>query len=1345
MKLARTTVLLCFFLVFSALNSFAETPQDLYQWKEFLLYGEEKYHCVPEFDNDDNYHCIWPGILNLEINEKKIVFSQKVTLFSDSALILPGNLLHFPVNVKINNIKIPVSTLKEQPVCFPGKGNFKISGEINFDEIPDYINLPDHAGGYRVISKTEKIKFPYSDSKNILWLKKTMSEKDRPKEHIRVNVYRKIRDSIPCEIESVYKINVSGSTRQEIIKTGQIPGQIAFVKSMLPLKIEKNGSFLVQVKPGEYEIYIKNIIPDMPLELGPFNSGYDQEIIVHEKEPGARLSNIENLKSIDPKNTDIPSNWKNLPAYILLPDEKIIFKETLKGVFLQQPELNLEREIWLDFNGKGSTLKDQVSGRVNQRTFIGISDNSEIIPGKISINGKDQIITSKNNLSGIPVNEDNILIEAVSRKDNSSTFFPVAWNLSFSDISGYINIPPAFDLFMVTGAKIKGNHTFLSKWTLLDIFVLCILFISAFKIWNIKWGIIFFICAGAVYHKFYLPPYIWIFLVICSGILNSKQLKKFFFQKSFFRFSFNFIYFSCLLTVFCAAIIFSAQNIKYFVYPSLDTYNQPYRPYAPAGFKQKTITSSDNFLSESDSSLKQRLHTRVKQLDMEIQKPVYQTMKNDYGYTQTGAGIPSWSGKKIRFENALESGIKIYVLKPFAVRIIYLSNVFFLFALLLKLVPFKKIFSGLKPLSASKALLYIIVFSFSVCLPQKTFSQNYPPEHLLKEYKERLLKEKDFDHKLAVIENCILNASAEDKKISLEMIFKISSLRDCAINLPLTGDLEYQQILLDSKEHDYILKSTKKALTLVPKGIHELKIKAISKTQEIDLKFDMLPLKLSFNSKDVMSKGIEDKKFASSIKLFIPSEKNEDKSIKGIEGGLPFPVVERHLFLGREWKIHTVVSRYYSENINKKAEILIPLIKNEKILRETFEIKNNNLEITLMPGTAFWEFESEIPVGQKIEIPSNEGAYQVQKWTIDSDSLNDFQIKGLIPVKYNNHDKTVFVQQPKTSGFIIPKELSPVKGRFFTIDYADICYDISKTRNTLTLNTSIRAGKGLNHKITYDSLRLYPEKISINNIKNQISETNGELSIPLSPGKNEINIVFNEKNKKQGFILPKKISFPLVNFNAESSNISQEIKYQPKSWIIAAFGPRSGPAVLFWGYFAAIIIAAGFLAKFTKSFLKPHQFILLAAGLSLAQPVEILIVFGFFFAIEYRKNLVPEQTSYFNLIQTGIILLLIMSASIIYDSVSSGLLGIPDMQITGNGSYSGTLKWFTDKCDNILPKPFIIMAPINMWKLIIFLWSIWISAFLINKTPYIIDSLKHDGFWKKTRVLGKKNKGNNTH
>jgi hypothetical protein len=80
------------------------------------------------------------------------------------------------------------------------------------------------------------------------------------------------------------------------------------------------------------------------------------------------------------------------------------------------------------------------------------------------------------------------------------------------------------------------------------------------------------------------------------------------------------------------------------------------------------------------------------------------------------------------------------------------------------------------------------------------------------------------------------------------------------------------------------------------------------------------------------------------------------------------------------------------------------------------------------------------------------------------------------------------------------------------------------------------------------------------------------------------------------------------------------------------------------------------------------------------------------------------------------------------------------MQIAGNGSYSGSLKWFSDKSENIIPSAFVILAPINLWKLILFLWSLWISAFLINKTPYIIDSLKHEGFWKKSRFLERKKK-----
>ncbi|MDY0132007.1 MAG: hypothetical protein RBR53_04990 [Desulforegulaceae bacterium] len=1318
----------------------AANPEELYKWKEFLVYGEDKFHCVPEFNDDNKFHCKWPGILKLEIYENKILFSQKINLFTDSYIKLPGNLEIFPVNVQKNNKPIPVSVKNKFPVCFPGKGEFEISGELPFDEIPDFINLPEFSGGYKLDLKTDKISSPYTDLKNILWLKKTLSEKDNEKEHLRVNVFRKIKDSFPCEIESVYKINVSGSSRQEKISTGNIPGQITFVKSPLPLKIGKNGCFYVQVKPGEYEISIKNILPQLPLELGPFNSGYNQEIIALEKEPGVRISNIKNLKTIDPKNTDIPDLWKNLLTFILSPEKKILFEETIRGVLPSQPDLKLEREIWIDFNGKGSTIKDQIKGKLHQRTFIGILDKSEIIPGKISINNQDKIITKKGNLSGICVNEGSFSMESVSRKNNSKNIFPPGWELDFSNISGYINIPPGYEILSVSGAKLSGNHSFISKWTLLDIFVLCILFISAYKIWNIKWGILFFICAGAVYHKFYVPPYIWILLVIFSGILNSNSLKTFFFQKQFFKVSFNLIYFSCLLTVFSAAIVFSAQNIKYFVYPSLDTHLPSYKTYPPEIIQQKQLTPTDNFMRKSSANLKQRLDTRTMAIDREIEKPVYQLI-NDQEFTQTGVGLPLWKNKKIRFENAWDNQMKIYLIPPIGVRAIYLSNIFFLFILLFKLIPFKNIFSKLKPLSKTNtALVFVLGLSLSLVLPEKGFSSQYPPEYLLKEYKQRLLNTKNFEHQLAIIKNCSLNASKSGDKIRLEMIFNIDSTKDCAVYLPQTKDLEYENLYLNSKEQHYILNNKGKTLSFIPKGIHELKVFSVSKKDEIELKFDMVPLKLSFNSEGVSSKGIENRGFSPLIKIFIPKNENEKNTLKGIEGALPFPVVERSLFLGREWKIKTKIKRFYPQNNDKKAEVSINLIENEKILKKTGEIKNNKLEITLLPKVNSWEFESEIPVGQNIEIISEKEMTHLEEWRIDSDSLRDFEVKGLLPVKYNYNNNTVFVLQPGTKGFILPEKLKPIKGRFFTIDKTELIYDLRQTKNTLKINSSIRAGKGFNHKITYDNSKIYPEELIINNIKNQIPELNGELILPLSPGTNEVNIIFKEKNKNQSFFLPQKTNFPEINLNSESTNINQEIKYPSKSWIIGTYGPKKGPAVLFWGYFAGVILVAIFLTKLGKSFLKPHQFILLAAGLSISALLEIIIVFGFFLAIEYRKNLIPAETKFFNLIQTGLVFLLVISAIIIYNAVSSGLLGIPEMQVTGNGSYSGNLKWFSDKADNFIPSVFIILAPINLWRLVLFLWSIWISAFLINKTPYIIDSLKHEGFWKKTKFIRKKNK-----
>jgi len=66
----------------------------------------------------------------------------------------------------------------------------------------------------------------------------------------------------------------------------------------------------------------------------------------------------------------------------------------------------------------------------------------------------------------------------------------------------------------------------------------------------------------------------------------------------------------------------------------------------------------------------------------------------------------------------------------------------------------------------------------------------------------------------------------------------------------------------------------------------------------------------------------------------------------------------------------------------------------------------------------------------------------------------------------------------------------------------------------------------------------------------------------------------------------------------------------------------------------------------------------------------------------------------------------------LYAAVQHGLLGIPDMQIAGNGSSGFILHWTQDRIEDIVPQPWVISVPLSVFRFLMLLWSLCRFYFL---------------------------------
>jgi len=94
----------------------------------------------------------------------------------------------------------------------------------------------------------------------------------------------------------------------------------------------------------------------------------------------------------------------------------------------------------------------------------------------------------------------------------------------------------------------------------------------------------------------------------------------------------------------------------------------------------------------------------------------------------------------------------------------------------------------------------------------------------------------------------------------------------------------------------------------------------------------------------------------------------------------------------------------------------------------------------------------------------------------------------------------------------------------------------------------------------------------------------------------------------------------------------------------------------------------------------------------------------------------------------------IAAITVLATGVSQGLLGHPDMLIAGNGSSSGpsgsTLIWFADRISGPLPRPWVISAPLLVYRLAMLAWSLWLALAVIRWARWIWSCFSERGIWR---------------
>ncbi len=1305
-------------------------PDELKNWVPWVLEGQEEKSCPFEYKNAKNHHCAWPDKLSLNVDHQGGLFSQRWTIYEKSWIALPGSKKHWPQSVSVDEKPIVVIDKKGVPYIQLKKGTYQIAGNFIWNELPEFIDIPKTTGLVNIVIDKKQIEFPHFEANGRLWLNKSATQVSvTDKDRLRVDVFRRIIDDVPLRVVIRLDLNIVGQAREIVLgplfSDDYVPLSIT---GRLPMRLEIDGQLRMQVRPGHWSVQVEVRHKASVDSLSLINSNLpDSEVWVFDAKPSLRLVEIDGVSSVDPRQTRLPAEWQSLPTY------QVSKTDTLKIITKRRGdpnpaanELTLNRHLWLDFDGGGYTFQDQINGQMRQAWRLNMSP--EMMLGRAVVNGVDQLVTRLGNETeqGIEVRQGEISVQADGRYQGDISNVPaVGWMDNFTQVQATLHLSPGWRLFAASGADSVGGASWIDRWSLLDIFLVLIASLAVYRLIGRIWGAIALVCFVLSWHESGAPQYIWLLVIATVALVRvapEGRLRK----------SMVVIRYLCLTGLIVIAIPYLIDTIRTAIYPQLE------QPRVAAS--NYTLSSPTKSMVLMESVIDERIDAEVsmeKKLYQSSPPPIYSDRIDPDAKVQTGPGLPSWnwSSVPIYWNGPVHEGqmLELTLIPPALTTVLKLVCVILVLLLGLRLAGVSLKGRRVTMEVAKFGIMGLFIGNMMLFMPNDALA-DIPSPKLLSELQNRLLAPPECLPQCAQISRMKLDVQPE----LIQILLEVHASEDVAV--PIPGEVNgwiAERVTLNGQPGQAIRGPNNALWVYVPKGKHQIQIAGpIRSVQVLQLPLPLQPKHIDVKSKGWVVKGVhQDGSIEKALQ--IERKATEGETPKVLEQTIlpPFVTVTRTLRLGLEWKVETEVKRVSPSGSAIVLEV--PLISNESVITDGLRVTDGKAVIQFSPQQQVVHWNSVLEPSSSIVLRATNTLNWMERWHLDVSPIWHATLSGIPQIHHQNQQGTWFPKWHPWPGEELTINVSKpigIKGKTITIDHSSLTINPGQRVTDVTLEMRLRSSQADQHIVTL------PENatlgvVEINSASQPIrQEEGGIVRLPIAPGEQRIILNWQEANG-----IGSLLSTPQVGLGIDSVNANINIQMPDSHWVLFTFGPQLGPAVLFWGVLIVVVMIAIGLGRTKQTPLKTYQWLLLGIGLSQASIGIAMLVVGWLFAMAYRQSLaatIKPQT--FNALQVGLGILTVMALSGLIGAVGSGLLGHPDMQISGNGSNAYYLKWYADHSSEFLPTATVISAPMWLYRVMMLIWSLWLAFALLGWLKWSWQCFTTNGLWQHVPVENKR-------
>ncbi|MFQ5858483.1 MAG: YkgJ family cysteine cluster protein [Anaerolineae bacterium] len=1323
-----------------------DVPEPLKPWVQWVLRGHEHERCPFLQNNEGTHRCRWPSRLYLTLKDTGGSFSQRWLMLQEGWVPLPGATNRWPQGVKLDGKPALILEHGGSPSIYASPGLRTVTGRFAWERLPESLQIPSETGLVSVILNNGKLAFPDIDTGGRLWLKRRETrrgEREGIRNTLEVQVFRRIVDEIPLQIITRIELDVSGENREVLLGRALMPDYIPLaLVSPLPARLEPDGRLRVQVRPGRWTIALTARHPG-PVDAvtrkstqGPWPQ---EEIWVFEARNHLRLVGIQGVESVDPRQTSLPADWKPLPAYRLQPGDTLRLVVKRRGDPHPEPDaLSLVRTLWLDFAGRGYTLQDKITGTMTQSWRLEVDPTLKL--GRVVVDGQPQFITRRqaSQREGVELRRGRINLIADSQLEGTVSHIPAAgWEHDFRRIRATLNLPPGWRLLAASGID-QVRHSWVTRWSLFDLFVVLIIAAAVAKLWGWPWGGVALATLTLLYHEPGAPRQVWLHILAAAALLRVLPLGRF---ERFIRLYRN----VSLLALAIIAFPFVVNQVRLGLFPQLA------RPWQTLGGPQLVRQEARDMLVSERAVMEEAevvapasptAQAPVAKLGRELSElkrragvgalvsPLPYSRYDPKAIIQTGPGLPRWTWRTVQltWNGPVERDQKIrLVLLPPKVNLVFrLISVLLLAVLVLRVMNVRPGSGGFRIGRTHTAAGALAILLSAGAVPGVA-QADIPSDKVLGELRERLLE------KPACLPGCAQSPRMRldiDRDI-LRARLEIHAQTDVAVPLPgRHGQWRPHTVLLDGKAADGVFQDGSGHLWLrLQKGRHQVLLEGpLPARDRVQLALPLKPHWVEAKTRGWVIEGLHEDGLADDqLQLTRLRGSGSQRKSTALESGTlpPFVRVERTLRLGLEWQVETQVARVSPRGSAVVLEL--PLLEGESVTSAGVRVEHGKVLVNMAPQQGRMHWQSVLERREKVSMSAPQTSGWTEVWRVDASPIWHVESAGIPVVHHQGQGRWLPEWRPWPGESVSLAITRPegVEGKTLTVDASSLTVKPGRRAADVEFAVALRSSQGGQHSLTLPADALL-QSVRINGTLQPIRQEGRTVTLPVTPSTKTLHLTWRQRSGIGG-----RFTTPVVDLGVESVNASIQLNVPRNRWVLFTGGPRLGPAVLFWGLLIVIGLVAVGLGRLGRTPLHTGQWILLGVGLSQVPIWSAIIVVGWLFALSARRQVAGNLGTWrFNLLQIGLGVLTVAALSLLYYAIKQGLLGWPEMQIAGNGSSGYLLRWFQDRSGAEFPQAWVLSVPISAYRFLMLAWALWLAFALLRWLRWAWECYSTGGIWR---------------